>query len=333
MSLYPGVPARKCLHTMSPSLDPTATAVCVIGPGRAGTSVTMRILNLLGVDIGPEEGIVEPGPGGPKGFWERREIVELNDRILRACGGSWRNPPSLPSGWAAADELGPLREEARALLGRAFAGQGLWGWKDPRVSLTTEFWQDLVPGLRYVICLRNPVDVADSISPPRAGGQGSDSFYYARRGPSRKRAFPLWLIYVASALANTDGCPRLFVSYEDHFEDRRGTVERLARFVGSDPPEPGCEVERRIEDFIDAGLRHFRTPPEAVLRDGDLPAEIGALYMVSELLCAGDLDAGMGGASHTDLQAAVSVYARQLLGARLKQRRPSHPAAHQPPRD
>lgn len=282
--------------------------------------MTMRTLNLLGVDVGPEPGLVEPGPGGPKGFWERREIIELNDRLLRAQGGSWRRPPRLAPGWEAAAELAPLREQARELLERSFAGRGLWGWKDPRVSLTAPFWQGLEPGLRYVICLRNPVDNADSISPQSARKQ-DDAFYYSRRGPRLERAYVLWLTYVASALVNTAGRPRLLVSYEEHFEDRRGTVERLARFVGLEPPPPGGEVEGRIADFVDAGLRHYSTPPAEVAVDARLPADVVSLYLVAELLRELSCRPGFPTEADRELEDCVDRYAARLLATRAAARR------------
>lgn len=308
-----------------------STAVCVIGPGRAGTSMTMRALNLLGVHVGPEEGLVEPGPGGPKGFWEQRDIIELNDRLLRSQGGSWRNPPRLAPGWERAAELDGEREQARALLDEAFAGHDAWGWKDPRVSLTAAFWQAIVPDLRYVICLRNPIDVADSISPP-ADRKREEAFYYARRGPTRERAYRLWSTYVASALANTAGRPRIFVSYEDHFDERHATLERLAGFVGREPPPPGGETDRLIEDFVDADLRHYSTAPADVAGDDRLPADVTSLYLISELLKEAlrrprERDGAGGGDA---LETSADLYARRLLDADQEERSTGGDAARSP---
>jgi len=233
--------------------------------------------------VGPAEGLVEPGPGGPKGFWERYEIIRLNDRLLRLHGGSWRNPPALPPGWEGSAELEAERQQARRLLGECFAGQPLWGFKDPRVSLTTAFWRRLVPDLSFVVCLRSPVDVADSISPP-PGAKREQAFYYSRRGPSWDRALSLWMTYVRSALDNTRGCRRMFVSYDDYFESRRQVVDRLAEFVAAEPPAPGGEVDGAIADFLDRRLRHHRTTAEEVRRDERVPAEIAALYLETEAL-------------------------------------------------
>jgi hypothetical protein len=260
-----------------------STAVCVIGPGRAGTSLTMRVLNLLGVDVGPVEGLVEPGPGGPKGFWERREIIKLNDRLLRSQGGSWRSPPDLPPGWEDAPELEKLREEARGVLARSFAGRSLWGWKDPRVSLTAAFWRKLVPELRFVVCVRNPIDAADSLAPP-PDRKHEEGFYYSRRGFGGERAYRLWATYLSRALANTEGRPRMLVSYEEYFDNLDRVTTSLARFAGCPPPALGDEASRSIEDFVDPDLRHYMTSTEQALCDDRLPPEVAELYREAELL-------------------------------------------------
>ena len=70
------------------------------------------------------------------GFWERGDIVALNDDILAALGGSALAPPALEPGWAEAPVLDPLRYRAAALLGRWVCGHPVVGWKDPRTSLT-----------------------------------------------------------------------------------------------------------------------------------------------------------------------------------------------------
>jgi len=256
--------------------------------------MTMRVLNLLGVHVGPEGGLVEAGSGGPKGFWERREIIRLNDRLLRSLGGSWRKPPQLDPGWEEAAELDELREEARALLAEAREGHDLWGWKDPRASLTTAFWLGLVPGLRFVVCLRNPIDAADSLAPP-PGRKQEEGFYYSRRGFGGERAYRLWATYLSAALTNTAARPRTIVSYDEYFDDLDTAVERLAGFVDRPPPRPGEEARRLIEDFVDADLRHYRTPAEEVMRDARLPPEVTALYAEAEALRAAQDEMASGG--------------------------------------
>ena len=64
---------------MNPDATPPAAQTCilVVGMHRSGTSALTRVLNLLGAELG--EGLMAPAPGNPGGFWEKREVADLND--------------------------------------------------------------------------------------------------------------------------------------------------------------------------------------------------------------------------------------------------------------
>jgi hypothetical protein len=274
--------------------------ICVLGPGRSGTSLTVRLLELGGVYLGTDAELL--GRSGiaanPKGFWEHRGITRINNRVLNVLGGRWSEPPPLAPGWERAEGLAGEREDARALLERAFGGRELWGWKDPRSSLMLPFWQSLLPAerydVRYVICLRNPPDVIASLTLPRP--------------KSRWDTGNLWLTYVASALVHTSGRPRLLLPYEDYFRDWRGTVERLLGFAGRPMPEAGSDTEAQMREFTDTGLWRHRTGAEEVARDPTLPEPARALHLIAELLAASpDPDPRLAG--------AVDAYAAGLLEA------------------
>jgi glycosyltransferase involved in cell wall biosynthesis len=294
--------------------------ICILGMSRTGTSLTARVLNLAGVHLGSEEELLVgelhhlAGEGdavlarareaNPEGFWEHYRMMRLNERILRRLGGSWRDPPPLPLGWEAAGELEAEREEARALLDASFAGHDLWGWKDPRNSLTLPFWQQLLPKMRYVICLRNPVDVAASLQ--------------RRDGMPLEDGIALWLTYVAAALVNTSGRPRLFVPYESYFEHAGGAAARLARFAGREGALEGPEAERLLAEVIDDRLWRNRSSSREVVRDPRVPPKAAFFHLLTEALASSSAGvAGIRGNDDHDLQEAVDRYAARLLvGAR-----------------
>src|SRR3989442_1198462 len=219
--------------------------VCVLGMHRSGTSLLTRILNLTGVDLGPDEVLTaEPTADNPKGFWEHSEIVSINDAILQRHGGSWDEPPLLPPGWETAAAIDDLRDHAQQLLQDHFAEVQLWGWKDPRSCLTLPFWQQLLPDMRYIICLRNPVNVARSLED--------------RDGLSAEKSSSLWLSYVSSALNHSEGKPRLVIFYEDLMDDCLRELRRLAEFLGEPKMAEQVEVQEAVQEFIEKGLQHYR---------------------------------------------------------------------------
>ncbi|HEY8808984.1 MAG TPA: glycosyltransferase [Solirubrobacterales bacterium] len=280
--------------------------ICVLGMSRTGSSLTARVLNLLGVYLGHPEDLLNgklhqlAGEGdevlakakeaNPAGFWEHYRIMRLNERILRTHGGSWRDPPTLPVGWEQSHELDAERREARSLLRETFAGQPLWGWKDPRNCLTLPFWERLVPRARYVICLRNPLDVASSLQ--------------RRDGMPLQQGIGLWRAYVIAALLNTSGRPRLFVPYENHFDDPHGTVERLARFAGREAALGTARVLRELADAVDERLWRNRSTTADIVQDERVPEDATHLHLLTELLAIESPEAD-------DLQKAVDLYAER----------------------
>ena len=74
--------------------------ICVTGMHRSGTSLVTRILNLLGVYLGEPEELLPAAADNRAGFWERTDIVTLNDDVLAAAGGAAIEPPVLATGWA-----------------------------------------------------------------------------------------------------------------------------------------------------------------------------------------------------------------------------------------
>src|SRR5262245_10574709 len=157
---------------------------------RSGTSVLARLLNLLGVELGREDQLTtEPIADNPKGYWEHHQLSAISDEILHHYRGRWDEPPLFPPDWETDPALSDLKQRGRQLIAEQFAAAALWGWKDPRTCLTLPFWQQLLPHLWYVICLRNPAAVARSLA-------RRDSF-------SADKSFSLWLTYVESALTHT----------------------------------------------------------------------------------------------------------------------------------
>src|SRR6185436_11135917 len=136
------------------------TIICVLGMHRSGTSVVSKMLSLLGAYLGPEHRTMLPSADNPKGFWEHTGFVDINDEILTRFGGDWHNPPDFPDAWATLPQLEDLRKRAAEIIDREFRDAAVWSWKDPRTCLTIPFWQQILPEMQYLVCVRDPVSVA-----------------------------------------------------------------------------------------------------------------------------------------------------------------------------
>lgn len=249
--------------------EDAATVVCVLGMHRSATSLTSRLLNLLGVQLGPREAISNVGADNPKGYWEHRPLVQIDDEILETFGGRWDEPPTFPPFWTRDPRLVELAAKARATLGADFGAEPLWGWKDPRACLTLPFWQELIGPMRYVLCVRNPCEVVASLG--------------ARDGMSAEKASRLWLAHVQASLAHTSGQPRILIFFEDLVADLPGQLRRLARFIGCAERAESPEVQQAAAEFLAQELRHHRMSLEELAGDSRLLFPIKALYFTLRL--------------------------------------------------
>lgn len=204
-----------------------AAAVTVLGMHRSATSALSAVLSELGVHFGDPGQFIAPAPDNPRGFYENRDIVALNDRLLDHLGGSWDAPPPLPPGWWDSPSLGGLREEARSLWTALDGGQQRLavGWKDPRASLLFPFWEgvigDLAGAHRAVHLVREPDQVAMSLQ--------------RRNDIDPEHAARLWLAYVGASLRNRSDALVLF--QRELFTDLDGVIDCLARWLDLDVDE------------------------------------------------------------------------------------------------
>lgn len=202
------------------------TVVCVAGMHRSGTSMVTRLLNLCGMDLGPQSDLLESRADNPEGFWEHAWFNRVNNEILAHYGGDWDLVPDLPPHWYQAELLGQRRIEAVDRF--ASFTSPVWGWKDPRNSLTLRFWKQFAPAMKVVVCLRNPLDVAASLN---------------RRGSSSMRfGLRLWWQYNSRLLTETDATQRVVTHFDSYFGTGRAELERVVGLLGMEVSESVLDV-------------------------------------------------------------------------------------------
>lgn len=217
---------------------------------RSGTSLTSMILNRLGVCFGTEEHLIKANVCNPKCYWEHQIFDEINTEILSRFDGNMGDPPAFPPDWENTHELEDLKERARTAIETEFTAVEMWGWKHPAASLTLPFWQQLLPTMHYVICFRNPLNVADSM--------------HHFIGCSLEKGLYLWLIYTKLALKHTSGQQRVFVFHEGWFNDWQEQLQRLSVFLGRSELAEQDDVRSTVQDLIDKDLWHNRTSAKAI---------------------------------------------------------------------
>lgn len=261
----PRVAPQESYH--SAPVAETRPIVVVAGMHRSGTSLCARILSSVGVDIADDVG---PGPGNEEGHWERWELVELHNRILTAVNrrngdiGEYNPLHDLapPPMWWGLPSVRAARSEIEAYLDKRMRIGEVFGFKDPRVSRLMPMWNQILErkGLspRFVLCLRNPSEVADSL--------------WKRDRIPHLVGLYRWLLYNCEFLAHA-GVEYHLVHYEDWFEAPDDTIRRLAAFVGGVIPDDPALLHEMLR-VISGQQRHNVSPP---LSDSNL---VGRVYQL-----------------------------------------------------
>jgi hypothetical protein len=176
-----------------------------------------RLLNLCGLYLGPESDLLPAAPDNPEGYWEHRDFVKIDEALLAAFSGAWDLPPALPEKWEEQALAGPVGAQAAGFIA-GFSRCERWGWKDPRASLIMPFWRRLLPDLRVIVCVRNPLSVARSLS---------------RRGYNSKAfSFGLWQTYNSRLLADTSPEQRIITHYDSFFRSPETELARILNLLG-----------------------------------------------------------------------------------------------------
>jgi hypothetical protein len=205
---------------------------------RSGTSAVARAVAHLGVSTG-DGALLQPLPDNPLGYYERADVVRLNDQWLERAGGSWWAPAIVaPEYWATVpeEELAPQRLGIDVLSG---LGPD-WFVKDPRLALLLPLWDRLaLRVMPTVLVVRDPREVVESLR--------------LRSGFGNRRGLALWLAYVQTACAACGTRPTLVVEHGAMLADPTATAERLAEFVVAHgaPGAPDVELAAKA---IDPGL-------------------------------------------------------------------------------
>lgn len=239
----------------SESID-SPTPVAIVGMHRSGTSMVAKQLSQAGLYLGPDSALMPPASENPEGFFEHLAFVDLNDEVLNVAGSGWDCPPPVQTDWTGA-AFDRHREQARSLA-VPLAEHGVWGWKDPRTSLTIPFWESALGPLRVVVVVRNPLEVVTSL--------------HRRNGFSIALSLTLWQIYAERVLASTPADRRFVTHFDAWFVDPQAEANRLIHALDL----PGWEREDASPD-PNVGLRHHRQSLDD-LRDAGFPAITIEIY-------------------------------------------------------
>ena len=231
--------------------DAERSGLIVLGMHRSGTSAITGALRLCGAWVGEEEELTAANSENPRGFWERRDIRNICDRLLHASGADWWKIGSFDPNAIPDDVLTEERTKFATIVSR-LDGHGTWALKEPRLCLLLPALHDLVTNPVCIHIFRNPLEVARSLQ--------------TRNGFGIAAGLALWEAYNRHALATSENLPRVLVSYEALMLRPKETIDELldclAEMATTDLVTPS---EDRLRQFIDPTLYRRRADEDESL--------------------------------------------------------------------
>jgi hypothetical protein len=222
--------------------------IIVLGMHRSGTSLISEMVHRWGA-FGRIAECLPANQWNARGYWELAPLVDFNNRLLAAVGASWHCPPNERDNLRMAKMAGQpkYRDEALGLLASMQPTPGVsWFWKDPRLSLLLPFWQQLWGEVRFVVCLRDPLEICRSL------GERDDLSFDV--------SIVLWQRYMLAILEAMRKAPAIFMSYSALLRNPAGECRRLARFLeGSSELASSNSAAGAMREVVDRGLRHYGT--------------------------------------------------------------------------
>ena len=196
-----------------------AVGVFVVGMHRSGTSAVAAALEALGLDVGAPDQQMAADAANPAGYYELREICDLNDEILSSAGGRWDCPPHLPEGWELEPEMTPYFRRAASVVGTRLA-KSRWLIKDPRITLLLPLWRRAVlDRCAVILIVRDPMEVAWSLA--------------LRNGMPLLTGLALWSDYNRRALGGLSGLPVHVCAYDELVSDPLTTMTSIGASLES----------------------------------------------------------------------------------------------------
>ncbi len=203
--------------------------VIVLGMHRSGTSLTTNLLHLLGFHVGDAEELIghdphDPNPENPKGFWERHDVVEINDRILQHFDCRWHELSHWPFDGLSydADLPADITDAMQTVIDRLNRHPHCV-IKDPRLCLTAHWWLERMDNPFIVTTYRDPLEIALSL--------------HTRNQISIVEALALWEIYSISMLNIAAGHSCAHSVYQEIIEQPDQALSAIADAIQIDTQE------------------------------------------------------------------------------------------------
>ena len=200
----------------------------ILGMHRSGTSMISGALVRCGLYAGIQDELLSAGVDNPRGFWERLDVVELNEKLLSAVNSSWFQPAPV-----AKQEVAEIRQLIESLSSRS-----PWLLKDPRLIFAWPAWASALKTAAKLFVYRAPLPVAASLR--------------ARHGFPLEYGLDLWELYNRQAMQIMQAEGGTLIHYEAFSYEQRSAWEELSKRLGAigvpiDLVDAGADYDQQLD--------------------------------------------------------------------------------------
>lgn len=198
---------------------------------RSGTSLLSQAMTALQYAHGDN-----PMPANQHnvgGYWEDKDFVAFNDRLLAHLGWRWDSISNSLDGTSLQDYLTSFNEEAERLLLQKLTLHPRLVLKDPRLCLVLDFWQHIVDRLHihhhHLYLIRPPEAVIQSLC--------------TRNEFLRGKAELLYLQYNLLAIHQLQHKKCMYIHFPELTDNPILFLEQIASFLGEENYIPEIRVQ------------------------------------------------------------------------------------------
>jgi len=234
-------------------------AVCILSAPRSGSSALASLAASLGLHLGTENTLKKGDDFNPRGYYELRQVLDLNEKILMEGVDStiwevgeslgWSKPKIIKIieyyTWTVAgnpvrtqDVSSNTREEIENFVKTITQEQQTLMLKDARMCATLPIWEEYIDPV-CIVLWRHPVEVQRSLK--------------KMTGIPEKIALQLWYAYNRLAFIVSGKYPRICLSYQELIEKPGEVKKKLEDFFRSEGigvPMPDDYQENNIESKL-----------------------------------------------------------------------------------
>jgi hypothetical protein len=192
----------------------------VLGHHRSGSSITTKLLQSLGCELGHEL-LGGSKTSNPIGHFENLKVLNFHEELLQRANTDWQDPNPLAKNKFIQENKVVIEESIKELLSKLLITEQITALKEPRTSILLDLWSPALneyPGrINVVLTVRHPSEVAASLA--------------RRDGLNIIAGLHLWIAAMLNGIRYAREVPNHFLFYSRLIDNPELVANELGKFM------------------------------------------------------------------------------------------------------